>query len=32
MKLLEKFQDIFPLRDFVTQRFRVGDATRPWRR
>ena len=26
MKLLEKFQDIFPLRDFVTQRFRVGDA------
>ena len=26
MKLLEKFQDIFPLRDFVTQRFRVGHA------
>ena len=26
MKLLEKFQDIFPLRDFVTQRFRVADA------
>ena len=26
MKLLEKFQDIFPLRDFVTQSFRVSDA------
>ncbi len=26
LKLLEKFQDIFPLRDFVTQRFRVSDA------
>ena len=26
MKLLEKFQDIFPLRDFVTHKFRVADA------
>lgn len=27
MKLLEKFQDKFPLRDFVTHRFKVEDAT-----
>lgn len=26
LKLLEKFQSIFPLRDFITHRFRVADA------
>jgi hypothetical protein len=26
MKLLEKFKDISPLRDFVTHRFKVEDA------
>ena len=26
MKLLEKFKDIYPLRDFVTHRFKVDDA------
>jgi L-iditol 2-dehydrogenase len=26
MKLLEKFQNIFPLRDFVTHSFKVGEA------
>jgi threonine dehydrogenase-like Zn-dependent dehydrogenase len=26
MKLLEKFKDIYPLRDFVTHRFKVEDA------
>ena len=28
MKLLEKFKDIYPLRDFVTHRFSVQDADR----
>lgn len=27
MKLLEKFKDIYPLRDFVTHRFTVGEAS-----
>jgi len=26
LKLLEKFQDFYPLRDFVTHEFGVGDA------
>jgi hypothetical protein len=26
MKLLEKFKDIYPLQDFVTYRFKVGDT------
>ena len=26
LKLLEKFQDSFPLRDFVTHKFKVADA------
>ena len=27
MKLLEKFKDVFPLRDFVTHSFKVGDSS-----
>lgn len=26
MKLLEKFKDIYPLRNLITQRFKVEDA------
>ena len=26
LKLLDKFQNTFPLRDFITHRFKVGDA------